>query len=81
MAEYVFTEPKLYSEISEPFIIKQELLFGLTIMGKEVNFYMKSNSFREKLTEIKNEMLRVVQCFTQDEMDCLFDSDFPLFYT
>ncbi|CEF66050.1 Ribonuclease H-like domain-containing protein [Strongyloides ratti] len=81
MAEYVFTEPKLYSEISEPLIIKQGLLLGLTIMGKEVDFYMKSNSFREKLTEIKNEMLKVVQCSTQDEMDCLFASGFPLFDT
>ncbi|CEF66047.1 Hypothetical protein SRAE_2000071800 [Strongyloides ratti] len=86
MAEYVFTGPKLYSEISEPLIIKQGLLLDLTIMGKVVDFYMKSNSFREKLTEIKNEMLKVVQCFTQDEMDYLFatastlagDSEFGL---
>uniref|UniRef100_A0A0K0E332 3'-5' exonuclease domain-containing protein n=1 Tax=Strongyloides stercoralis TaxID=6248 RepID=A0A0K0E332_STRER len=81
MAEYVFTEPKLYSEISEPLLIKQGLLLGLTSMGKEVDFYMKTNCFKEKLNEIKNEMLKIVQCSNQDEMNNLFANGFLLFDT
>uniref|UniRef100_A0A0K0FQU2 ANK_REP_REGION domain-containing protein n=1 Tax=Strongyloides venezuelensis TaxID=75913 RepID=A0A0K0FQU2_STRVS len=81
MIEYVFTEPKLYAEISEPLLIKQGLLHGLLTMGKEIDFHMKSNSFKEKLAEIKSEMMKVLECNVQDDLDDLFRNGFPLFDT
>uniref|UniRef100_A0A0N5BZ71 ANK_REP_REGION domain-containing protein n=1 Tax=Strongyloides papillosus TaxID=174720 RepID=A0A0N5BZ71_STREA len=81
MAEYVFTEPKLHAEISEPLLIKQGLLHGLQTMGKEIDFHMKSNSFKEKLAEIKSEMMKVVACNNQEDLNDLFSNGFPLFDT